>query len=125
MAKTFSDEIKEAIEHIKTKPVNEAIEDQDSLELIVGLVAVIAGIKSEPFTIKQDITVKDKIYVSFEHNDASKFVSRTIVDMVKSAKETKLVTSKPNRFVEFMKNISAKENKKFFGLGKSSLEIKF
>lgn len=125
MAKTFSDEIKEAIEHIKTKPVNEAIEDQDSLELIVGLVAVIAGIKSEPFTIKQDITVKDKIYVSFEHNDASKFVSRTIVDMVKSAKETKLVTSKPNRFVEFMKNINAKENKKFFGLGKSSLEITF
>lgn len=125
MAKTFSDEIKEAIEHIKTKPVNEAIEDQDSLELIVGLVAIIAGIKSEPFTIKQDITVKDKIYVSFEHNDASKFVSRTIVDMVKSAKETKLVTSKPNRFVEFMKNINAKENKKFFGLGKSSLEITF
>lgn len=125
MAKTFSDEIKEAIEHIKAKPVNEAIEDQDSLELIVGLVSIIAGIKSEPFTIKQDITVKDKIYVSFEHNDASKFVSRTIVDMVKSAKETKLVTSKPNRFVEFMKNISAKENKKFFGLGKSSLEITF
>jgi hypothetical protein len=128
MAKTFKDEVKEAIEYIKSKPasaINEVVEDKDSLEIIVGLIAIVAGIKDEPFTIKQDITVKDKIYVSFEHNGASKFVAQTLVSMVDSAKHTTLVTDTPNTFIAFMKNITAKENKKFFGLGKSSLEITF
>lgn len=129
MAKSFSEEVQNAAKLLKAKKstITEDIEDKESFEIIIGLVAIVSGIKEHEAIFKTSVKEKNVIYVEFHDRAASKYVSTTIVNMVNAAKKSKLTMSnnQPNAFISFMKSISAKESKKFFGLGKSTLEIRF
>lgn len=127
MTKTFQDEIHEAFEYINNnkQQLSEAVDDKESLTIIIGLVAIFSAIKNQGFIMKQDLAKKDVVYVEFADKKSSKFVSDTLVSMTNAAKSSVVASVKENPLIQFLKNLKVVEQKKWFGLGKSTLQISF
>lgn len=127
MSKTFQDEIHEAFEYINNnkQQLSEAVDDKESLTIIIGLVAIFSAIKNQGFIMKQDLAKRDVVYVEFADRKSSKFVSDTLVSMINAAKSSVVASVKENPLIQFLKNLKVVEQKKWFGLGKSTLQISF